>query len=203
MADYLALKYGFARIALADPIKRICMDLYEMTEDQLWGDLKEQPDLRYPIEGKGFLTPRVACQVIGTEVVRSAYPNTWVDKFCRTAKQVMEEGLSYSRVVGVYTSLMPSFLIKHPYGVACPDVRFKNEVKGIHAIGGLVIRLRRAGKEGAVGIAGHASEEEQKGIPDSDLDGVLDVQEGLSNYHQQIGRFMERLPKKKPLQSQL
>jgi RNase P/RNase MRP subunit p29 len=198
-ADFLVKKYGFVRIALADPIKRIAMELYGMTEDQLWGDSKELPDMRYPIPNKGFLTPRVACQVIGTEVVRNLYPDTWVDVFKKMADQVMTGKYHYSRTRGL-VPLPWHVWSKKPQGVICSDARFKNEVKGLHEVGGKVIRLVRAGKDGSVGIKGHASEEEQKTIPDQDLDAVLQVPEGIELYHEAIKQLMAKLPMRQRLQ---
>lgn len=194
-ADYLVSRYGFIRIALADPIKRICMDIYQMTEEQLWGDDKEKPDMRYPIEGKGFMSPRVACQVIGTEVGRNLYTNTWVDYFKDIAQDVLENKYNYSKTKGRVPK--GGFIFRGgqpPKGVICSDIRFKNEVKAVQGMGGKVIRLKRSGKDGSVGIAGHASEAEQKTIPDNELDAVIDVQEGLENFYRQIDSLLERLP---------
>lgn len=200
-ADYMVERYGFVRIALADPIKRIAMEVYEMTEDQLWGDSKEQPDLRYPIPNKGFLTPRVACQIIGTEVARNLYPDTWVGMFKRAASAVLAGTHTYTRTEGLrpLTSYMRWFK-KKPQGVICSDTRFKNEVKGLHDIDGKVIRLLRVGKDGSVGIKGHASEEEQKTILDSELDAVLQVPEGIGAYHDAIEQLMVKLPMKQRLE---
>ena len=199
-ASYLVSRYGFVQIALADPIKRIAMNLYQMTEDQLWGDGKEQPDLRYPIPGKGFLTPRVACQVIGTEVVRNLYPDTWVDVFKRTAAAITAGTHSYTKTAGLRSLWGPKKLFRRkPQGVVCSDVRFKNEVKGIHDVDGKVVRLLRAGKTGNVGILGHSSEEEQKTINDADLDGIIVVPEGIRAYYQAIEQLMAKLPMRRRL----
>lgn len=199
-ADYLVAKYGFVKIALADPIKRIAMDIYGMTEEQLWGDDKEKPDMRYPMPGKGFLTPRVACQAIGTEVVRNLYPDTWVEVFKRTSRLVLDGSHYYTRTEGLKPNRrLRRFFTKKPQGVICSDVRFKNEVKGFREIDGKVIRLIRAGKDGSVGIKGHASEEEQKSILDSEVDGVLNVPEGIGLYHEAIEQIMAKLPMRKRL----
>lgn len=200
-ADFMVEKYGFIRIALADPIKRIAMDIYQMTEEQLWGEDKELPDMRYPIPGKGFLTPRVACQVIGTEMARTLYPDTWVNYFKRCAVAVLAGTHTYTRTEGsVKVTPYTRWFSKKPQGVICSDARFKNEVKALHSIDGKVIRLVRSGKDGSVGIKGHQSEEEQKSIPDSDLDAVLQVPEGIQAYHEAIDSLMAKLPMKQRLQ---
>lgn len=90
-AEHLCQHYLFARIALADPIKRICKDVYEFTDKQLWGPshFRNEPDGRYPLRKGEWLSPRVALQICGTEFGRFCYPNTWIDKVIRDAKAVM------------------------------------------------------------------------------------------------------------------
>lgn len=48
-ADLLVKNHGFAKVALADPLKRICWDVFNFTEEQLWGPSAERnkPDERY------------------------------------------------------------------------------------------------------------------------------------------------------------
>jgi hypothetical protein len=57
VADRLAEKHGFVKVALADPMKRFCMEVYDFSEEQLWGpsEKRNAPDERYPI---GY---RLAC----------------------------------------------------------------------------------------------------------------------------------------------
>jgi len=49
-AGFLVGHYGFARVALADPIKRLARDVFAFTDDQLWGpsEMRNAPDKRYP-----------------------------------------------------------------------------------------------------------------------------------------------------------
>jgi len=49
-ADELVRGHRFVKVALADPLKRICRDVYNFTEDQLWGpsSSRNAPDRRYP-----------------------------------------------------------------------------------------------------------------------------------------------------------
>lgn len=44
------MRSGWVKVALADPMKRICRDVYDFTEDQLWGpsEMRNKPDKRYP-----------------------------------------------------------------------------------------------------------------------------------------------------------
>lgn len=48
MADIL-VREGFVKVSLADPIKRICKDVFAFTDEQLWGpsEKRNAPDPRY------------------------------------------------------------------------------------------------------------------------------------------------------------
>lgn len=49
-ADRLVAKHKFVRIGLADPLKRICQDVFQFSDEQLWGPshMREAVDKRYP-----------------------------------------------------------------------------------------------------------------------------------------------------------
>ena len=49
-ADFLVRDFGFARVALADPLKRFIKDVFDFEDDALWGpsEARSRPDLRYP-----------------------------------------------------------------------------------------------------------------------------------------------------------
>jgi hypothetical protein len=47
VASFLHEDFHFARIALADPMKRFCAVVFNFDPDQLWGESKNAPDLRY------------------------------------------------------------------------------------------------------------------------------------------------------------
>lgn len=103
--DYLAKKYTLACVALADPLKRVAKDIYQFTDDQLWGPSasRNAPDPRYPrAKCKGCqtcefradhwycLTPRYALQQLGTQWGRDCYGDTWIDYAVRVSKELME-----------------------------------------------------------------------------------------------------------------
>jgi len=50
VADFLVRDHSFVKVALADPLKRICKDVFAFTDEQLWGPSAERnkPDKRYP-----------------------------------------------------------------------------------------------------------------------------------------------------------
>lgn len=53
-AEVLIAKHGFVRIGLADPLKRICREVFDFSIEQLWGPSQERnkPDRRYMRGGK-------------------------------------------------------------------------------------------------------------------------------------------------------
>jgi hypothetical protein len=151
VANHLAKTHGFRRVAFADKLKEVCMELLDLSQDQCYGDLKEVEDPRY---GK---TPRWILQYIGTDVFRQIRPNIWVDL-----------------VVDRYETLIHGF-----HGLAVSDVRFPNEVEAIKLKGGFIWKTERTDHGGASGgIEGHASETSLDGLPDSAFDLVLSAGSG-------------------------
>jgi hypothetical protein len=116
VADALADEHSFVKVALADPMKRFCQDVYGFSRDQLWGpsSSRNAPDERYPREHtflgpeekKGicaccgwayvpdyklqcYLTPRYALQTLGTEWGRDCFNDTWAGYGMETARQLL------------------------------------------------------------------------------------------------------------------
>lgn len=52
-AARLIEKHGFVRIGIADHLKRICKEVFQFTDEQLWGpsEMRNKPDRRYPRGG--------------------------------------------------------------------------------------------------------------------------------------------------------
>lgn len=130
--------------AFAWKLKAIVQDVYDFNDEQIHGALKEVPDPRYPRPDGTCLTPREAMEKCGTEFARSCYPDTWVDRGLRQARDITRSGNG------------PGF---EPYdGVVITDVRFINEAKKIVDAGGEVWRVYR-GSADAV-LASHPAEQE-------------------------------------------
>ncbi len=49
-AEQLVKEHGFVAVALADPMKRFCMEMFDFTEEQLWGPSEDRnrEDRRFP-----------------------------------------------------------------------------------------------------------------------------------------------------------
>lgn len=175
-ASVLVKEFGFVEVALADPMKRICKEVFQFTDEQLWGssENRDRPDVRY-LQGvmagysggpfgvephKVYLTPRKALQTLGTEWGRRCYEDTWVDIAIRTAKALFEtRNAYYERSEGLRFTpgpyLPPNALRK---GVVISDIRFPNEVAAIKKASGVIWLIERP-SSGLVGDAGaHISE---------------------------------------------
>jgi len=104
---------------------------------------------------------RTALQTLGTEFGRALDKNIWVDYTLNIARKLLGGDYDYDRTLGL---LPKTGHINHL--VVISDGRFRNEILAVKAIGGKAIRVVRPDEENQsqVGIASHASEQEQKGI---------------------------------------
>lgn len=78
LANELEAKDGFKRIAFADKLKEVCMDLYNLSYDQMYGDLKNEVDTRFN------KTPRQILQYVGQSLF-GVDPAVWVKYACKKA----------------------------------------------------------------------------------------------------------------------
>ena len=55
VGDFLVRNHHFAKIALADPLKKICKEVFDFSDAQLWGpsEKRNEPDPRYLRQAKG------------------------------------------------------------------------------------------------------------------------------------------------------
>ena len=203
-ANYIVKDYRFVRIGLADPMKRFCKEVFDFTDEQLWGDRRDHGDLRYNRNSReigtdptlkivmhDLLTPRYALQTLGTEWGRNCYENVWIEYGIRIAKELIDDGYAtYSEKEGLVHQEKDQGLIG---GVVFSDLRFKNEFDAVRKAGGILVRIKREGYEGEVGITGHASEAEQKTVPDSYFDHVIENPPGLMYYFSEIDALMRKI----------
>lgn len=103
--------------AFAEPVKRVCQQLYLLSEEQLYDAVAKET-----VDDRWGLTPRRMFQQIGTDYVRNQIdPEFWTKHFeLWYSKQQQNESF-----------------------VLVPDVRFQNEVDLIHKLGGKVIYVYR------------------------------------------------------------
>ncbi len=149
VGNFLVKNHCFEKIALAHPMKVFCAQLFGWGYDELYGKLKEVPDIHGVI-------PRYAFQTLGTEWGRELYEDVWAEYAMKEARK----RLAYFKADGV---------------CIC-DVRFKNERSAIQKAGGKVWRIVREDQNrGLVGAAAqHVSETELTDDPEG-YDKVLNT----------------------------
>lgn len=141
----------------------------------------------------GGLNPRLALQTLGTEWGRCVSKNIWVDYAKRTAMELLGGGYRYERDIGLTTSPGTA-----PGYVVITDGRFRNEIVSVLAMGGTAWRIVSPDADGAAvekaGVPGHASEVEQRSIPDHffDLSFYNDKSRGLEHCRRQVNARMSR-----------
>jgi len=217
VADIL-VSLGYAKVSFADPLKRFCKDLFDFSDEQLWGpsDKRNEPDERYcrfprnPMTlvkevngdrigeyrdtqtGREFvplyLTPRYALQRLGTEWGRDCCPGIWVDYAMRVVGKIRAGQCRYNALEGIVPNAIAGYT-----GIVIPDVRFPNEAEAILGCGGYVWRIEREGS-GLEGDAGqHASETGMDQIECNETiqnDGsVRDLENRVRNLLQSLGHI--------------
>lgn len=185
VADCLVDGFGFVKVGLADGMKRICAEVFDWDEEQLWGSSEKRNvhDARYPrdemliLNGRGeeidrtpdYLTPRFALQTLGTEFGRCCYENVWIEHALRVAKKLTTGGHTYTRTEGLRPVGPESYAPSR--NVVIPDVRFGNEIAALKAVG-RCYRIKRPGYEHPA--FDHPSETEQIKFSDREFTGVID-----------------------------
>ncbi len=170
VADML-YRDGFAKVSFADPMKRFCMDLFDFTPDQLWGDSENRnaPDVRYPRPDGGYLTPRHALQTLGTEWGRRCYDMVWIEYALKIHADLCRGGYGYDAEDGIFVA--DEEATRH---VVIPDVRFSNEMQALRQAGAYMVRIVRPGSGLTGDAANHVSEIGQRAIGDYEFDAILD-----------------------------
>jgi len=189
VADILVANHSFVKVAFADPIKRICRDVFRFTEEQLWGpsEARNAEDVRYPRpSGMECLTPRYALQKLGTEWGRDCYQDIWVDIAIRTAYALLSGfPVEYSRDKGlVPLGLWP---LKRPQGVVISDVRYPNEVEALHKRKATIWKTTYG--TGLTGAAG--SHESERYIDDLEVDATIPSVGGLDQLKQTVATVLQ------------
>jgi hypothetical protein len=124
-ADYLVRNYSFQKKAFADPLKKICEELFFFTDEQLYGTQKKIPDCSW-----FNCTPRTALQFVGTDLLRNN-----LDKIMPGLK---------NNIFTHHFKLWFENEVKDPnYRIAVSDVRFQNEADYIKDLGGIIVKVNR------------------------------------------------------------
>lgn len=117
------LEGGYVLMAYADELKRKCMEDFNLSYEQVYGDLKEVPDRRYRKVTQNdkvtHWTPREIMQFMGTDCYRAIDNNFWIKSLF---KRIDRDGLT---------------------NVIISDCRFPNEISIPKDRGGFHIRIER------------------------------------------------------------
>ena len=129
VADVLDDEHGFQKISFADKLKDAVSVLFDWDRDMLEGDtvisrdFRETPDIYWTRKlGIDNFTPRLALQLIGTEIMRTHFnQDIWLDSLeYRIRKQANNDKC-----------------------IVVSDARFKNELDLVKELGGVVIHVIR------------------------------------------------------------
>ena len=107
IADHLCAQYGYIKYSYADNLKiGIGRVVFCLSDEQLYGDLKEVPDSRWDNR-----TPREILQYVGTNLLRNQFDaNIWV------------KSLFYT---------LAAKLADPNVRIVIPDIRFPNELQSL------------------------------------------------------------------------
>jgi len=132
------------KTAFASKLKYICGDLFGLTEDQLWGNAKEHPDMRFPKDDLGvssslkdYWTAREILQEFGS-FVRSIRPQYWIEQCVKD-----DEDEHYKIIT---------------------DVRYPNELYAVKNVGGIIVLIERPDLPSITNM-NHSSETALSDIP--------------------------------------
>lgn len=149
-AGEILASQGFIPISFASSLKDIAAEMFGWERELLEGNtefsrqFREQPDKFWSQEfGKEF-TPRLALQLMGTEVGRNVFhPDFWVIKAKQQMHVLMSKGFE-------------NFVIT--------DVRFSNEMKMIQHEGGILIEIQRGIPPHWMSLAAKANRGDSKAL---------------------------------------
>ncbi len=127
VADYLVEQKGFKKDSFASSLKDACSVVFGWPRELLEGDTDESREFREQVDNwwstelgiPGF-SPRLALQLVGTEVFRN---NFHEDMWLLTVKNRIQKNPDQDVVIA--------------------DVRFPNEIKLIRELGGKLVWARR------------------------------------------------------------
>ncbi|MBZ4409825.1 hypothetical protein VZQ01_10505 [Myxococcus faecalis] len=129
LGQFMAERYDFERVALADPIKAALMGLLQLDPEQLWGERRNKVDARL---GR---TPRELYQRFGQACVELD-PDVWLRPFRLRVDAIRRGG---GRVI-------------------CTDLRTRAEWQAARELGASIWLIERPGAGAPGDLARHATE---------------------------------------------
>ena len=142
---------------------------------------------------EGMISARLALQLLGTEFGRHFKESIWVDFLFEQIIPRINAGEYYAKEVGFLPGRYSTTA-----GVIITDHRFHNELRETQRRDGYIIKLVRLSHEGKgneaeeAGIAGHASEAEQRTIPEDAYDLVLRMKDGAEHVYARLEEMFDQ-----------
>lgn len=169
-ADYLCENYGYVKYSFAGPLKKICAELFMLTDAQLNSKQKDRYDYRWKV------TPRTLFQKIGSEIFRDTLPNV-----------IPELNIKNNFWVRRFELWYHNYMNENPDGkIVVSDVRFTNEFNSIKNFNGVIIKINRDIKL----YDEHVSEQNLKTISgDFEIENNLT----LNRYYKNINELMKKV----------
>lgn len=157
VSKHLTQKHKFIEYAFADPLKRGVQEMFGFTNDQMWGDKKDEVDLNWGIK------PREIIQIMGTELLQfeiHKYTDKlnhigrklWVNRFrlwyydqrrnfeqrkMKWSQSVYD--LSFNKNVQIKETKLP----EPKFNIVVSDIRFQHEIDVIKDLGGVIWKIER------------------------------------------------------------
>ena len=132
------------------------------------------------------ITPRLALQSLGTEFGRAYDKEIWTKIAINNCISLLSGGASYTPQKGLRNFSGASDL------VVISDGRFRNEILAVKSVGGLVVRVECPQ---AVANSNHASEQEQKNIPNYFFDFTIknDKTKGFQALREDVEAMLKKV----------
>jgi hypothetical protein len=130
IANFLCNKYGFVKYGFGDPIKEIARIIFGFTDEQLYGNKKEEIDPIWNIKPRDFF------QKFGTDYGQFIFPEHFPSVFNETNTRDIWVKL----FVNWYTQQKK---INPFIKVVVNDIRFIHEYEAIKELDGYIIKVHR------------------------------------------------------------
>lgn len=151
IAEYLVSNHGFHEISFADPLKKLVVELFDLTPEQVHTQNKKES-----VDPQLQVTPRQLLQTVGTDLFRV------------TLKRVLPTlSIPYDSIwiAKAYNKILKIILEDPNAKIVISDVRFRNESDMVRDLGGFLIRVTRNNiSECFSNIDNHSSETEMLSI---------------------------------------
>jgi len=163
LGKYFIDELGYKKLAFADSLKEGCRCIFGFTDEQLYGEKKEEIDEFWKA------TPRKVLQFVGTELFRNQLA------------EIMPH-LGHD----IWVEVVRKKILDNPdTNFVITDVRFPNECEIIKKMGGIIIRVNRDSVNTTVDL--HQSEIE---IEKLDVDTVIQNDGSIDDLYVKLRAYL-------------